>query len=163
MDNIVSRGEHLVQQDFETATKAGEIRDVSKIKSALRDREGKYSGIVGVIFDITQRKLTEKALIQAKEEWERTFDTVPDLIGILDGECRFKRVNRAMAARLGAGPEDIIGRTCYELIRQKRHPCKKCPHLVLLEDEQEHVVETRLEKPGRGFHHFHLASLFPGQ
>ena len=33
--------------------------------------------------DITQRKRAEEALIRAKQDWERTFDAVPDLIAIL--------------------------------------------------------------------------------
>src|SRR5208283_1729400 len=37
------------------------------------------------VFDvITERKLAEEKALRAKEEWERTFDGMPDLIAILD-------------------------------------------------------------------------------
>jgi PAS domain-containing protein len=38
---------------------------------------------------------------RAKEEWERTFDSVPDLIAILDTKFRVVRANRALADASG--------------------------------------------------------------
>ena len=59
--------------------------------------------------DITERQRAEAALRRAKEEWERTFDAVPDLIFILDQEHRIVRCNRAMAEALGLEPRAIGG------------------------------------------------------
>ena len=51
----------------------------------------------------------EEELRQAKQEWERTFNSVPDLIAILDNHCRIVRVNQAMAERLGTTSEACMG------------------------------------------------------
>ncbi|SNB48108.1 PAS domain-containing sensor histidine kinase [Geobacter sp. DSM 9736] len=69
--------------------------------------------------DREKRQLEEQLRLaqqmKAKEEWERTFDTVPDLIAILDREQRIVRINRAMAEHLGVGKDEAAGRHCSEL------------------------------------------------
>jgi PAS domain S-box-containing protein len=58
-----------------------------------------HRGYFAVTFgDITERKRAEESLVRAKEEWELTFDSVPDMIMILDNHHRIMRVNKAMAA-----------------------------------------------------------------
>ena len=46
-------------------------------------------------------------LARAKDEWQRTFDAVPDLVMLVDRDYRVQRVNLAMADRLGAVPSEI--------------------------------------------------------
>ena len=71
-----------------------EIIDVvSNHQFALIKRKGKWEQI-----ENTGRKRAEKEAIQAAKSWKSTFDTVPDLIAIIDNECRIVRANRAMAA-----------------------------------------------------------------
>jgi len=61
--------------------------------------------------DADQRTLQQ--ITRAKQEWERTLDSVSDLIAIMDTNHRIRRVTRAMANRLGVFPKEIIGKTCY--------------------------------------------------
>ncbi len=67
-----------------------------------------------------KRELEEKLLqaqrMKAKEEWERTFDTVPDLIAILDAEYRIVRINKSMADRLGVTKEGAAGTPLFDLL-----------------------------------------------
>ena len=57
----------------------------------------------------------EQAILQAKQEWERTFDSVPDCILILDEMFCARRLNMSLGERLGAHPRDILGQTLEEL------------------------------------------------
>ena len=66
--------------------------------------------------DMSQRLLVEQAVIQAKQEWERTFDSVPDPILILDGELRARRLNMALGSRLGMHPRSLVGRSLEDLV-----------------------------------------------
>ena len=93
-------------------------------------------------FDITDRQRIEAALRRAKEEWERTFDAVPDLIFILDHEHRIVRSNRAMTEALGLEPSELVGRTCYEAVHGLPEPPDFCPHSKLLQDGQPHTAEV---------------------
>jgi PAS domain S-box-containing protein len=115
------------------------------------DGEGRMVGISGVTRDISERKRVEKALLQAKKEWERTFDSLPDLITVLDDRHRIVRVNRAMAERLGLTPGQCIGRTCYESIHGRNEPIASCPHALNLVDGQVHTAEVHEERLGGDF------------
>ena len=67
-------------------------------------------------YDITERKQAEEKLLRAKEEWERTFASVPDMVTIIDNQHRILRVNEAMARRLGHNAEECVGLRCFEAV-----------------------------------------------
>ncbi|HMK64531.1 MAG TPA: PAS domain S-box protein [Thermodesulfobacteriota bacterium] len=101
--------------------------------------------------DITSRKLAEDALRQAKEEWEMTFDSVPDLIAILDKHHRIIRANRAMVERLGVSTKACVGASCFTLVHGTEAPPDYCPFVKTIADGKEHKVE---------FHDPHLGGDF---
>ncbi len=93
----------------------------------------------------------EAEAIQAKKEWERTFDAVPDMVFVLDNEHRIVRANRIAAERLGCAPHDLIGRRCYEALHGTEAPPESCPHAQLLADGREHHAELHLDGLGGDF------------
>jgi PAS domain S-box-containing protein len=66
--------------------------------------------------DITLRRQLEEALSRGKEEWERTFDTVSELIFLTDEKLQVVRLNNAPCARLSVHPRTLIGRPAAEVI-----------------------------------------------
>lgn len=94
------------------------------------------------MIDITPRKQLETAITRAKREWERTFDTVPDLIMLLDRDNKVMRVNKSMAERVGVPPADLIGKCCSRIIHGTEEAIPECPNRLLKTDCQEHFVET---------------------
>lgn len=116
-----------------------------------RTMEGRVDGIVVTFVDITERKLSEEALRRAKDEWELTFNSVPDLITILDDRHRVLRVNRAMAKRLGRQPGECIGLPCYTAVHGTNAPPAFCPHTMTLEDGWEHEAEVHENRLGGDF------------
>ena len=123
----------------------GQIRWINDRGETISAPDGTPLCTVGTIQDVTERVLADQALEQARDEWSRTFDAVPDLIAILDRDCRIKRVNRSMAAALGMTPEAAVGKRCYEAIHKTAIPLLGCPYAKLLHDGQEHsdvVVEA---------------------
>jgi len=106
---------------------------------------------VVTINDITERKHAEQALRRANEEWERTFDSVPDLIAILDVNYQVVRTNRAMAERLGVTPGATIGTPCYRCVHGAKQPPEGCPHALTLKDGKQHVAEVHEEHLGGHF------------
>ena len=100
---------------------------------------------------IIGRKQAEEIAVRAKQEWERTFNAVPDLIAIIDDKHRIVRVNRAMADKLGVAPEEAVDLTCYEHVHGKQEPPTNCPHAKLLADGQEHMAEVYEKRLGGDF------------
>jgi PAS domain S-box-containing protein len=99
----------------------------------------------------TSDEQAEKAISQAELDWDRTFDSVPDLIAILDEKHHIVKVNRAMAQHLGIPPEQCLGLTCYECIHKANQPIALCPHVQTLKDGKEHTTEVHDENLGVDF------------
>jgi PAS domain S-box-containing protein len=101
--------------------------------------------------DITERKKAEDAVLQAKLEWERTFNSVPDLIAILDKSHKIVQVNKAMAQRLGIPADQCINLNCHMCVHGATKPPAFCPHTLTLKDGKEHVAEVFEDKLGGYF------------
>jgi len=55
----------------------------------------------------------EKMIIHAKREWERTVDSLAEMIALLDRRHCVVRTNKAMAGMLDKVPAEMIGGTYY--------------------------------------------------
>ncbi len=119
--------------------------------TALLDHDGSVEYVIKTGIDITERKRAEAQIIRAKQEWERTFDAVPDLITILDNEYRVVRVNKAMADRVGCTPKDLVGQICYDAFHGTEKPTDHCPHARLMADGLAHSAEVHEDRLGGDF------------
>ena len=108
--------------------------------------------IAAVVSYLSERvSVREHEIKLAKEEWERTFDSVPDLIALIDREYHILRVNKAMAASIGIPPEQVIGMRCFSIVHHAKTPPADCPHAALLKDGQEHSAEVHEDALGGDF------------
>jgi PAS domain S-box-containing protein len=145
-------GEYWESVEIPIKNKDRNIRIVLWNSANIYDNNGK--NLIATIAqgtDITERKLAEKAVLQAKVEWERTFDSDPDLIAILDKSHKIVRANKAMAQRLGIPPEQCINLNCYMCVHGNTKPPKFCPHTLTLKDGKEHIAELYEDKLGGYF------------
>ena len=92
--------------------------------------------------EIETRRGAERSIARANQEWERTFDAVPDLIMLLDADQRITHANRAQADRLGVTPAELIGKRCCTVLHGTATPAVFCPNHRLLLDGKEHFVEA---------------------
>ncbi len=111
----------------------------------VADKEGNIISHDGILENISERKKWSEAIIRAREEWERTFDSVPELITILDKKYTILRANKAAADRLGIPKDKLIGMPCYKVFHDTNQPPQFCPHARMLQDGQEHTVEIHEE------------------
>jgi PAS domain S-box-containing protein len=102
--------------DFEETYGArGEEVIVRTIKTPVRDEEGRVAGILGIFWDITERKRAEEELRDSEERLRVLFESAPvayylsDLRGtLLDG-------NKAAEQMFGLPREEFIGRSFLDL------------------------------------------------
>lgn len=73
--------------------------------------------------------------------WEAIFDSIPDLVTVIDKHCNVVRANKAMTERLGKSEKKIVGLHCYESIHGMMNPHEGCPHVEMLKDGKGHVAE----------------------
>ncbi|MGD0843759.1 MAG: ATP-binding protein [Geobacteraceae bacterium] len=129
-----------------------------RIPIETADEIGKVAVAFNAMAETLERREAEKMYLEeqlrlaqkmeAKAEWERTFDTVTDLIAIIDREQRIVQVNEAMAQRFRITKEEAAGKRCFELFHDKISADAGCPCLRLLKDGREHetgIYETRLD------------------
>jgi PAS domain S-box-containing protein len=77
--------------------------------------------VLATITDISQRKRTEQALRQSEERYRRLVDLSPYAI-FLNRENRIVYVNAACMQLFGAAkPEDLVGRSPFDLIHPDHH------------------------------------------
>ena len=110
-------------------------------KNPIRNEKGEVVGILGVFWDITDRKLAEEKIRRAAEEWRSTFDSITDMISIHDKDFKILRVNMAFAKAFKMHPRDVIGKTCYELMHGSDKPCAFCPHQHTLDNKRSALIE----------------------
>jgi PAS domain S-box-containing protein len=112
---------------------------------------GGEQAILGASVDITENKKMQQAIERAGREWERTFDSVPDLIAILDKQHRIVRANLAMAQKLRLTPQKCSGLTCFECVHGTQGPPDVCPHAQTMKDGLEHAAELHEDRLGGDF------------
>ncbi|MBN2121247.1 MAG: PAS domain S-box protein [Candidatus Omnitrophica bacterium] len=120
-----ARGEDIMAESV-ILTKAGQRIFVS-IHTALVELQGK-TYLMGVFRDVTLYKKAEEKIILAAEEWRKTFDSITDLMAIVDKDYRLVRVNKAFADFVRLEPAEVIGKFCHELVHGMKEPYPDCPY-----------------------------------
>lgn len=96
-------------------TKAGEIRTILWSNSSLIDEATGELTAIAVGQDITDRIEAEEALRQSEQEYRLVVENVRAAIAVVDAEGRFLFVNGIGAAVHNLAPQDMIGRTQWEV------------------------------------------------
>lgn len=97
------------------------------------------------------RMQAEQELRLAKEQWEKIFDAVPDLILLIGGDQRIVQVNRAVEERLQVKRHELLGQHCYQVIDGADAPPEHCPVHSLEAGESFFHGEVFKERLGRYF------------
>jgi PAS domain S-box-containing protein len=85
------------------------------------DSRGEFIGLIHITRDITERKKAEDRLNQllddvtkAKNEWETTFDSVNEMVMLVNEDFEIIRYNKSFADFAGMPIGDLLGRKCDE-------------------------------------------------
>ncbi len=100
--------------DSQVKTALGAFRDVVYHKSTFTDTQGHVLGLIGVIFDITERKKAEEALKEAKDFLDRIINSITDPVFVKNQEHEWVLLNEAYCNFMGYSREDLVGRSDYD-------------------------------------------------
>ncbi|HJV36449.1 response regulator [Geomonas sp.] len=135
-----SRSENALKELNDTL----EQRVAERTEALLRANEALRS-------EIGERQRAEEEQRRVKEQWERTFASVPDLIAILDNHHRVLQVNEAMARRLGVEAQECVGVPCHQVVHGTSIPPEFCPHSRTVCDGRTHQEQVQVERFGGDF------------
>ncbi len=107
----------------------------------VMDDNGEVEGVVEVKRDITAQREWEGNLKEASNEWRTTFDSITDMVSIVDRDYRFVKVNRALSNFLNTEPKNLIGKICHSELYDKEKPCEDCPHTEIISTGKPVAVE----------------------
>lgn len=147
----LSAGQFPNRHENDWVAKNGIRRRILWSNTALLDPQGEVQFVVGTGIDVTERRRVELQIERAKQEWELTFDAVPDLIAIIDTNHRIVRVNQALADRAGRSPSDLVGTACCEVLHGHAHSPSGCPLTCLIDDGRARAMEVEMERLGGYF------------
>jgi PAS domain S-box-containing protein len=102
----------------------------------VKGADGIVSGVILTVVDVTERKKNENFLEQTANEWQGTFDSIPDFVSIHDIDFNIVRANYSLCNALKVKPEDLVGRKCYEIFHHTNEPPTFCPHRKSIEANQ---------------------------
>lgn len=109
-------GESDYETEFRVVWPDGSVHHLSAHGVVVRDDVGKPLRMIGVNYDITDRKEAQEALLRSEAEWRSAFRTapIPFAMSSLD-EGRVVDVNDAWTRMFGYTREEAIGRKSAEL------------------------------------------------
>ncbi|MBW1975553.1 MAG: PAS domain S-box protein [Deltaproteobacteria bacterium] len=100
----------------------GEVRWIRDIGKIMLKPPGDRLSFYGIAIDVTTEKQFIEIIERGKREWEQTFDTVPNLIALIDKNFIIRRINKPFANRLNKHPRELIGCPCWETYCHKANP-----------------------------------------
>lgn len=155
---VITREEEMVRN---VAT--GELRWREVNGSPIRNREGKITGAVAVVRDITERKKTERALAESESFFRGIYDSTQDAIVVIDNDGKYVSANPAVKEIFGLPQDQLVGRDISEFVSGEFSIAEAwkqlgetgafvAEHKIIAADGTEKTVETRA-----------TADMLPGQ
>jgi PAS domain S-box-containing protein len=107
----------------------GEIRHISGRMVCEKNDRGEVSAVFGVLIDVTDQKRVELALVESEARYRLLADQSMDVI-LRVGAGDIIRYVSPSCRRYGYEPEDLVGRSGYEIV----HPDDAAQLRRLIED-----------------------------
>ena len=82
----------------------------------MRDPGGKLLGVLGIARDVTQARAVAESLRQSEEHYRALAETTFDWIWEVDAAARYTFVSPRVVQLLGYAPDEVLGRTPFELM-----------------------------------------------
>jgi len=126
-------------------------RTVHGLGKLILDEDGQVVKMLGVIQDITERKLIEEKLRKSEERYQSLFERSLDCVFLNDFEGKFLDANQASLDLLGYQREDIATLTFASLLTEDQLPLAfQTTEEIRTTGQQKQPAEFRLRgKDGR--------------
>ncbi|BBD07739.1 sensor domain-containing diguanylate cyclase [Desulfovibrio ferrophilus] len=116
MDEALFQAQGQAQQRYESVVVgASGHRDVVFSKQTVLDDHGRVEGLMGVITDITRIKRQERQIDAQRAQLKTLFESASELIFFKDTDGVYLGCNEKYAGSTGLHPDDVIGKTDFEI------------------------------------------------
>lgn len=91
--------------------------------------------------EVDERKKVESALRKADEDWRNSFNSLEEVMLIINKDYSVEKVNSSGLMLLGKSKEEIINRKCYQVIHGEDKTCTYCPFQQTLKSRKAKSIE----------------------
>ncbi|MDO9140029.1 MAG: diguanylate cyclase, partial [Methylobacter sp.] len=91
----------------------------AKARVTKRDKKGRALNLIGMLIDITDRRLLEQRLLEQKALLDTVLNNIDSHVYMKDQDRRYLYANPSVAALFGHSPDDIVGKIDSDLMPQE--------------------------------------------
>lgn len=144
---VFSTGKPILNEETLNIKKDGTKTSFLISKIPLKNEMDELIGLVGISFDITERKAIEKKILDAEKRYRLTLDSMIEGCQIIDFDWRYVYVNPTVAKQGRTSPEKLVGRTMMEVYPgiDKTELFKVLKHCM--ETRQTKHIDNKFEYP----------------
>lgn len=120
---IKTRSEKGQGWDFDAiiARADGSRRNVRSLAEVQRDTTGSVTGFFGVFKDLTDERKAIETAVEQERRYRLLADNVSDVIATYGPDGIFSYLSPSISELLGYSPEEMIGRTSYDIMVPEDH------------------------------------------
>jgi two-component system CheB/CheR fusion protein len=112
----VARGADMINLAARRLSKSGELLDVAKTVSPMRDASGRVIGIASIDRDVRAQKELERRLRESEAKFEDLYDNAPDMYMSVDARSgRIVEHNQTFRRMTGFGAEEVVAMHALDL------------------------------------------------
>jgi len=146
LNKLVEASRRLGHGDLKTRTglnhKSDELGELGKAFDEMAGAlEKKY----------IEHEQAERKSKKIADEWQTTFDSITDLVMILDNEFRMVRVNEATLRFFNLPMDRILGNSCFPLVYGMNEPPEPNPFTEMKRTRKHEETELYLAEKGIWF------------
>jgi PAS domain S-box-containing protein/putative nucleotidyltransferase with HDIG domain len=143
------KGDKLYTREYRIKNNKKKIIWLQERSTIICDQNGRVQHVIGMLFDITQRKKDEQAIKEGQYFLSSIYTSIQDGITILNSDLRIVQVN-PMMGNWYTHAQPLIGKRCYQAYHGQEIPCRPCPaHRTLATGESHYEIVARKDIHGR--------------
>jgi PAS domain S-box-containing protein len=130
-ENVMEKTAELYEKGFAIYEsqvkniKNGKITDLECTSSLIKDDKGDNVAAIGIMRDITERKIAEKILKQSEEKYQNLIENANDAVLSINNEGIIVTLNKKTEEMYGYTREELLGKSVILLVPPRRRADQK--------------------------------------
>ena len=136
-DSHVIESQEILEVEEQHQALGGKAYIVNVIKAPLYDLQGQLIGIIGIFWDITERRKVKEALVRSEKKYRDVVESANSVILRWDTEGKIIFINPYGLEFFGYSHEELIGKNVVETIVPETETSTQRDLILLMKDIQK--------------------------
>jgi PAS domain S-box-containing protein len=146
--HVMESGQIMAREELHQVD--GENFYVEVIKAPIHDDNNQVTGVIGIFWDITERKRMQDTIQKSRNMLHQVLDTIPQRVFWKDRTGYYLGCNMPFARSVGQGhPNQVVGKTDFELedLPQRAKIYQEDDRIILENNRPKHHVIECIQQP----------------